>query len=258
MKNTLPFLFSLYRANAVMNRRLAGHGLDFNDFMILYNLNSTPEKKLRRIDLAHKLGFTASGVTRLLLPLEKLGIIQRAEGEDDSRARFASLTKAGEELLRDATASLEMKLEDAISDKEREQLPKFTKLLNDITENLLQPEYQAEAKINWGHTDAWQQSKERTKNISKEEMKKIQEDGIELLKKIATLMPQGAYDKQVQSLITEHYNNLRHFYEPNLEIYRGLGEMYVADQRFASYFENIAPGLAAFMREAITIFCDRK
>ena len=89
-------------------------------------------------------------------------------------------------------------------------------------------------------------------------MKKIQKDGIGLLKKIATLMPQGADDKQVQSLITEHYNNLRHFYEPNLEMYRGLGEMYVADQRFASYFENIAPGLAAFMREAITIFCDRK
>ncbi len=258
MKNTLPFLFSLYRANAVMNRRLAGHGLDFNDFMILYSLNSAQDKKLRRIDLAHKLGFTASGVTRLLLPLEKLGIIKRAEGEEDNRARFASLTKAGEELLRDATASLEMKLEDAILEKDRNHLPDFTELLNNITENLLQPEYQAEAKIKWGDTDAWKQSKERTKNMSKEEMKKIQEEGVELLKKIATLMPQGANDKQVQSLIAEHYNNLRHFYEPNLEMYRGLGEMYVADPRFTSYFENIAPGLAVFMKEAMTIFCDNQ
>ncbi len=136
MKNTLPFLFSLYRANAIINRRLAGHGLDFNDFMILYHLNSAPEKKLRRIDLANKLGFTASGVTRLLLPLEKLGIIKRAEGDDDNRARFASLTRAGEELLHDATNSLEMKLEDVIPNTERERLPKFTELLTRITDNI--------------------------------------------------------------------------------------------------------------------------
>lgn len=122
MKKSIALLFSLVKTSNVLSRKLSGHGLDFSDFMILYHLNDAPDKKLRRIDLANKLGLTASGITRMLLPLEKLGIITRELDHDDARARYASLTKAGLNLLKDATVSIEMKLEDIFPEGSQKQI----------------------------------------------------------------------------------------------------------------------------------------
>ena len=37
--------------------------------------------------------------------------------------------------------------------------------------------------------------------------------------------------------------------------HRGLGEMYAADERFAAYYDRLAPGCAAFFRDAIAYWC---
>lgn len=132
MQKMLPFLFSIVKANFTLTRRLSVHGLDFTDFMILSFLNDAPEQKLRRIDLADKMGLTASGITRMLLPLEKLGIIERSLDDSDARARYAIITKAGKNLLQDATSSIEMKLEDIIPAGKELELEKFTQLLTEI------------------------------------------------------------------------------------------------------------------------------
>jgi len=133
MQKTVNFLFALVKTNAILARQLSTNGLDFSDFMILDYLNEAPEQKLRRIDLASKLGLTASGITRMLLPLEKLGIVQRDFDEIDARARYASLTKAGKNLLNEARASIEMKLEDIMPENKITELEKFTKLLEQIS-----------------------------------------------------------------------------------------------------------------------------
>src|SRR3990167_901737 len=70
----LEFCLRLTRAYATLTRRLDNalssvHGLSFGDFMILYYLGRAPGKRLRRVDLADRLGLTASGVTRSPLPL---------------------------------------------------------------------------------------------------------------------------------------------------------------------------------------------
>ena len=39
------------------------------------------------------------------------------------------------------------------------------------------------------------------------------------------------------------------------EYHKGLGEMYVADERFKAHYEKIAPGCAEFFRDAINIYC---
>ncbi len=91
-------------------------------------------------------------------------------------------------------------------------------------------------------------------------MAKIQKEGDELMKEIATTMQSGktTQDKDTQKLIERHFNNLRYFYEPSLEMYRGLGEMYVSDPRFTEYFEKYAKGLAIFMRDAMKVYCESK
>lgn len=138
--NNLALLFSLSKANSVITRRLAVHGLDFSDFIILYYLNEAEEKKLRRIDLAQKLGLTASGITRMLIPLEKIHVITRDQSDDDARARYATLTKAGEQLFNEASATMNTKLEDAMPAAAEKLLPEFTAFLDKLTDNLLPSE----------------------------------------------------------------------------------------------------------------------
>lgn len=118
--------------------------------------------------------------------------------------------------------------------------------------------YAAEAKERWGHTDAYKQSQERYGKMSDREKEKVAIDGDALMKEIARAFKagDGATSESVQKLIARHYEGLRTFYDPNPEIYRGLAEMYVADERFTAFFDRYAHGLAPFMRDAMIVFAD--
>jgi DNA-binding MarR family transcriptional regulator len=114
----LEFCIKLSRAYATLTRRLDNalssvHGLSFADFMVLYYLERAPGGKLRRVDLAERLGLTASGVTRSLLPLEKLGLVTRQPDPRDARVGYASLTDSGKELLGYALTSVRSIAQDA-------------------------------------------------------------------------------------------------------------------------------------------------
>lgn len=256
MNQFFPFLFAISRTDAIMNRTLSGHGLSFSDFVILHHLEKAPEHQLRPIDLAHKLGLTPSGITRMLFPLEKLHIIQRDKSASDARSRYARLTPAGLELLQNATATLENRLEDIIPANFVNKVDDLTGSLELLAENLLQPEYRQEAKQRWADTEAYRQSKEKMKKMSPADLERIKQEGEALTQEIAQSMPLGAASKAVQTLIARHYESLRQFYEPNPQMYRGLGQMYVDDPRFSAYYEKFAPGLATFLCDAINIFCD--
>lgn len=116
--------------------------------------------------------------------------------------------------------------------------------------------YAAEAKERWGNTDAYKQSMERTKNLSQKELAELGRKGVEWTKNFATHMGEDPRSEDVQKLIAEHYNGLRTFYEPNLEMYRGLANMYVEDPRFTAYYDKHRPGLAQFMRDAMLAYCE--
>lgn len=118
--------------------------------------------------------------------------------------------------------------------------------------------YAKEARERWGHTDAYKQSQERVKKMTKEDWARISKESDEIMKGMLANMSKGADSSEVQVLIGRHYDSLRNFYEPNVQMYRGLGEMYVADPRFAAHYEKYAPGMAAFMCQAIAHFCDSK
>jgi hypothetical protein len=78
------------------------------------------------------------------------------------------------------------------------------------------------------------------------------------MKQIVAVMDKGADSAEVQKLIAKHYEGLRTFYEPNLKMYRGLGDMYYNDPRFSAYYEKFHRGLAKFMKEAIDVYCDEQ
>lgn len=116
--------------------------------------------------------------------------------------------------------------------------------------------YAKEARERWGNTDAYKQSEERVSKMTKADMQKIKDAGEALTRSIAACMEDGIASDAVQVLIAQHYNGLRTFYEPTPEMYRGLGDMYVDDQRFAAYYEKFAKGLAQFMRDAMYHYVD--
>lgn len=117
--------------------------------------------------------------------------------------------------------------------------------------------YKAETKEKWGNTKAYAEFSEKTKDYSKERFADIN-TGLEyIFRDFAELMQSGAEPnssdaqalvKKLQAYITEN------FYTCTDEILAGLGQMYVADDRFKNNIDKYATGTAEFVSEAITIY----
>ena len=78
-------------------------GISFAEYRLLRALGDAPGAQASRVDLAHAVGLTPSGVTRALRPMEKLGIVSTLKSKRDARLAIAALTPAGRELLNDAS-----------------------------------------------------------------------------------------------------------------------------------------------------------
>ena len=120
--------------------------------------------------------------------------------------------------------------------------------------------YEEEAKARWGNTDAYRESQARVVKMGKDGLRAVADAQQELARQIGVCMSDGkpVDSSETQALIALHYDGLRHFYEPSLEMYAGLAAMYVEDERFAKYYEDIAPGLAVYMSAAMRVFVERK
>lgn len=123
INSSLKILINLAKVQAVISRRfdrLNMHGIGFSDFVILYLLQQSAGGKMRRIDLADRIGLTASGITRMLLPMEKIGLVSREANERDARVSYVVLTHAGRQLFEDAKLTAEAIAAEIIP-KEREK-----------------------------------------------------------------------------------------------------------------------------------------
>jgi DNA-binding MarR family transcriptional regulator len=83
------------------------HGLSLSDFAILRELDAAPGQRLRRAELAERLGVTPSGVARQLAPLERMGLVGRESHARDTRLALVVLTDTGSRILREANPTAE-------------------------------------------------------------------------------------------------------------------------------------------------------
>ena len=83
----LRFFLSLAKIQTIMTRKFDSvlGGLSEDEFILLSLLAGAPEKRMRRIDIVEASGFTMAGITRLFLPMEKLGLVSREESKKDAR-----------------------------------------------------------------------------------------------------------------------------------------------------------------------------
>jgi len=103
------FVFALLGAANKIERQLNSalsnvKGISFTEYFLLKRLKDFRNGAATRVDLARAVHLTPSAVTRALKPLEKLGYVSTEKGERDARQSVATLTPAGEELLKDANS----------------------------------------------------------------------------------------------------------------------------------------------------------
>jgi DNA-binding MarR family transcriptional regulator len=105
------------------------HGLSLGDFALLLELREAPDHRMRRVELADRLGITPSGVARQLAPLERMGVVGREPHERDARLALVVLTATGRRVVDEALPTAEEAAERALysrwSPAERERLGKL-------------------------------------------------------------------------------------------------------------------------------------
>ncbi len=96
----------------ILDKCLSIHGISFSEYLMMYQLSLATNKTMRRVDLAESLGMSASGVTRLLNPMEKLNIIKKEKNPRDARVSLVKFSNIGVELFKNATLTLVESLDD--------------------------------------------------------------------------------------------------------------------------------------------------
>jgi len=137
---SIKFCISISKFQTELSRRLDArlNGIALNELIILYHLSLADDAKMRRIDLAEKLGFTASGITRLLLPMEKIGLIKKETNEHDARVSYVVLAPGGKTKLSEGIERMEIYCEDIIPKNKIKKLEEFSGLLSEIGKNIKQ------------------------------------------------------------------------------------------------------------------------
>ena len=121
-------------------------------------------------------------------------------------------------------------------------------------------QYEEEVRERWGETDAYKESQRRTARYTKADWEEIkaESESIGLAQKAAFEAGLPPDSDEAQAAIDRHYRQINErFYTCPIQMYRNLGEMYVADPRFKATYDRISDGLAEYVRDAVGVYCDR-
>ena len=121
--------------------------------------------------------------------------------------------------------------------------------------------YSAEAQERWSNTNAYREHEQKTKNYTKEKWAEANDGMMAIFAEFAACKESGvsadsveaqALVAKLQTYITENY------YTCTDEILAGLGNMYVADERFKKNIDKYGEGTAEFAAEGIKIYVENK
>jgi DNA-binding transcriptional MerR regulator len=114
-------------------------------------------------------------------------------------------------------------------------------------------EYAAEAEDRWGETDAWKQAQQGVSQFSKQDWIDIKAEGDALLETLAQAKRDGVRPASdaANELAARHRASIARFYNCGDEMHRNLVEMYLADERFTRYYDDVEPGLTQFLHDIV-------
>ena len=121
--------------------------------------------------------------------------------------------------------------------------------------------YETEARERYGNTAAYREHEQKTKNYSKEKWAEANDGLMAIFAEFAALKNNGAAadSAEAQALVAKLQAHItENYYTCTDEILAGLGEMYVADERFKKNIDKYGDGTAEFAAEGIRIYVENK
>ena len=199
-------------------------------------------KRLQQILFYRALGFPLSDIAEIL-----------ADPGQDAHAHLRRQHRLLREQItrrQDMLAAIEKELEAAemgIALTPEEQLEIFgtTKVTGEWAE---------EAERRWGDTEAWAQSQRRAAAYTRQDWLDIKAEAFAINQEYAAAMAAGipADDPRATDLAERHRQHIsRWFYDCTYDMHRGLAEMYLADERFGRNYDDMVPGLARYVHDAM-------
>ncbi len=206
-----------------------------------YRIYEEPDlERLQRILFYRELGFALEGIAAIV---------------DDPRTDAVGHLRRQRRLLTERIERLQKMV--AAIDYEMEAREMDIKLTPEERLEVFgdfDPEAHAEeAEQRWGGTEAYRQSQRRVATYTKEDWLQIKAEGEEVQSNLVAAFAAGSgsdSDEAIAAAEAHRQHISRWFYECSYEIHRGLGEMYVSDNRFRAHYDALAPGLAQFIRDA--------
>ncbi len=214
-----------------------------------YRLYGTPDlERLQNVVVYRRLGF----------PLEEIGALLDASGADLTshlrRQRDAVMSRLDE--LSGLVSAIDRALESQMSG---------TQLSRDEQRELFgdgfSEEYAAEAQERWGDSEMWKQSQFRTAAYTKEDWVEVkaETDAVNEAFVEAKRAGEPATSERAMDAAELHRRHIDgRFYSLTPAFHRNLGDMYLSDPRFTATYEELEPGLAQYVRDAIHANADRQ
>ncbi len=137
--------------------------------------------------------------------------------------------------------------------------------LEDLYEGLNQEEaraYRNQAVKNYGE-EAVVHAENHLKSLSKEEMQALVSKQNEIGRSLYASKHLDPANENVQGLVHQHYLNTRklwgthHAVDKQAESYKGLGQLYLSDERFTRESGEPDPGFRLFISKAISFYSER-
>lgn len=117
-------------------------------------------------------------------------------------------------------------------------------------------QYAEEVRNRWGNTDAYAEYEKKSKGYSKQDWNSILQEGESIMREFAKYTDLSPEDVVVQELVIRWQEFITdNYYECTKEILKGLGVMYVSDERFRENINKHGDGTAEIMSKAIEVYC---
>ena len=115
------------------------------------------------------------------------------------------------------------------------------------------PVYVEEARARWGDTPEWAESYQRKARMSRADWEQAHEETVALETALAEAMRNGVEpgSPEANALARWHRKDFNRWFEVSTSKQVLIARGYVADERYARYYDKRAPGLAAWLKDII-------
>ena len=213
--------------------RVGGNGYRYYDERALV--------QLQRVLLLRELGLGIPEISRILAGEQEstTALTLHLELLEQEKERITRLIATVESTLRKLKGGEQLMPEDVFNGFDHTQ-------------------YREEVIERWGK-DTYDRSDRWWKSLGERQKQKHLRTQVEIAGDFAAALKEGktADSDEVQAIARRHVEWLSQAIAPSKGYLLGLGEMYVADPRFASNYETHGLGTAAFVRDAIAVFAEQ-